>query len=88
MSDRLRKTVFLVLPAVLVFAGCVRHHEKDADVLARGPDVERVTVGSDYGKLDKEGISVPARIEIFGGGAPGDSQERLVKIDCCGFGAS
>jgi hypothetical protein len=48
MSDRLRETVFWVLPAVLVLTGCVRHHEKDVDVLARGPDVETVTVGSDY----------------------------------------
>ncbi|MHC4173788.1 MAG: hypothetical protein ACYST5_12725 [Planctomycetota bacterium] len=38
--------------------------------------------GYDYSEIEKGGVLVPARIEIFRTDARGDSQERLVKIDC------
>jgi len=43
--------------------------------------------GYDYEPLEKGGLCVPTRIEIFRTAA-GDSQERLVKIDCYGFRTS
>jgi hypothetical protein len=38
--------------------------------------------GYDYSEIEKGGVLVPAGIEIFRTDARGDSQERLVKIDC------
>ncbi len=38
--------------------------------------------GYDYSEIEKGTVRVPARIEIFRTDARGDSQERLVKIDC------
>ena len=38
--------------------------------------------GYDYTEIEKGGVLVPARIEIFSTDARGDSQKRLVKIDC------
>ena len=37
--------------------------------------------GYDYTEVEKNGVSVPARIEIFKADARGNLQERLVKID-------
>jgi len=37
--------------------------------------------GYDYTEVEKEGVRVPVRIEIFRTDARGDSQKRLVKID-------
>jgi hypothetical protein len=37
--------------------------------------------GYDYTEVEKDGVHVPARIEIFKADARGDLQERLVKID-------
>ncbi|UCC97212.1 MAG: hypothetical protein JSW66_15360 [Phycisphaerales bacterium] len=36
--------------------------------------------GYDYARVEKGGLAVPTRIEIFSGGP--DAQDRLVKIDC------
>ncbi|MHC4555903.1 MAG: hypothetical protein ACYTFW_04400 [Planctomycetota bacterium] len=38
--------------------------------------------GYDYSEVEKGGLLVPTRIEIFSTDARGDSLERLVKIDC------
>lgn len=38
--------------------------------------------GYDYTAVEKGGVLVPAKIEIFGTDAQGNSQKRLVKIDC------
>ncbi len=38
--------------------------------------------GYDYSEIEKGGVGVPTRIEIFRTDARGDSQERLVKIEC------
>ena len=38
--------------------------------------------GYDYTPVEKGGVMVPAKIEIFGTDARGDSQKRLVEIDC------
>jgi len=37
--------------------------------------------GYDYTVVEKGGVSIPARIEIFRTDARGNLQERLVKID-------
>jgi len=41
--------------------------------------------GYDYKEVEKGGLLVPARIEIFSADARGDLQKRLVKIDCHGL---
>lgn len=48
MNDRFTKTICLVFAALFILAGCERKYEKDLDVLARGPDVETISVPSDY----------------------------------------
>ena len=38
--------------------------------------------GYDYSEVEKRGVLVPTKIEIFGTDARGDSKKRLVEIDC------
>ena len=38
--------------------------------------------GYDYNKIEKGGVVLPTRMEIFSAAAGADSQQRLVKIDC------
>lgn len=38
--------------------------------------------GYDYKKIEKGGVVLPTRMEIFSTAAEADSQQRLVKIDC------
>lgn len=46
-----------------------------------GEDSLRVR-GYDYTAVEKGGVVVPSKIEIFGTDARGDSQKRLIEIDC------
>jgi hypothetical protein len=46
-----------------------------------GEDSLRIR-GYDYTAVEKGGVVIPAKIEIFGTDAQGDSQKRLVEIDC------
>ncbi len=50
MSNRLGKPLYLILAALVIPAGCQRyqHKEREVEVLARGPDVETISVTSDY----------------------------------------
>lgn len=41
--------------------------------------------GYDYKKIEKGGLVLPTRMEIFSEDAGADSQQRLVKIDCHGL---
>jgi hypothetical protein len=42
MRNRISETICLVLVAVFVLAGCEQERKEDADVLARGPEVEAI----------------------------------------------
>jgi hypothetical protein len=45
-------------------------------------DKSLVVRGYDYKEIEKGGIVLPTRMEIFSAAAEADSQQRLVKIDC------
>jgi hypothetical protein len=47
MRNRMSKIICLVLVAVFVLAGCEQKQKEDVDVLARGPEVEAISVPSD-----------------------------------------
>ncbi|MEA3225002.1 MAG: hypothetical protein U9Q07_03565, partial [Planctomycetota bacterium] len=44
--------------------------------------------GYDYDEIEKGGLLVPTRIEVFATDTQGNLQERLVKIDCHTLGAA
>jgi len=61
MSNRLSQTdpkherplwenhiIYLVIVAIFILAGCGKKHKIDVDVLARGPEVEKISIPSDY----------------------------------------
>ncbi len=47
MSNRISKTICLVLAGIFVLAGCERQQEEDVDVLARGQEVEAISPPSE-----------------------------------------
>jgi len=47
MRNRISEKIYLVLVAVFVLAGCQRQHEEDVDVMARGPEIEAISIPSD-----------------------------------------
>jgi hypothetical protein len=47
MRNRISEKIYLVLVAVFVLAGCQQKNEEDGNVLARGPEVEAISIPSD-----------------------------------------
>ncbi|MBN2180307.1 MAG: hypothetical protein JW715_00225 [Sedimentisphaerales bacterium] len=48
MRTRLSKTMYLILAAFFVFAGCQQKQQDDVDVYAREPNLHTIRIGSEY----------------------------------------
>jgi len=73
MGNRFSKTFWLVLATALIFAGCQRKYKEEVlEVLARGPDIETISVPPDY---------VVRAIEAAGGWNAW-AQTKELQLDC------
>ena len=73
MGKRFSKTFWLVLTTALIFAGCQRKYKQEVvEVLARGPDIETISVPPDY---------VVRAIEAAGGWNAW-AQTKELQLDC------
>ena len=49
MGNRLSKTFWFVIVTAFIFTGCQRKYKEDlVEALARGPDIEMISVPPDY----------------------------------------
>ena len=72
MRNRISETIWLILVAVFVLAGCGQKQKEDVDVLARGPDVETISVPSDEA----------ARVIEATGGLDAWKKTTMLQLDC------